>query len=272
MIANARMYAVNAHVAALWERLFAGIATRAGVALDVLAHAPPLPLEALWRRDDLGCAFMCGYPWSTWRDGGVLRPQLLAAPRPAAARYGDRAVYCTDIVVRADDAVRDPGALRGTRFAYTTETSQSGYQAPREFFADVAGAGTDPWFAEVVGPLQTPRAIVDAVIEGGADAGPLDSYWHDLLRRHEPGTAARLRTIASTPPTPIPPLVCAASTDDATRLRLIDALRAVEDDAGSGELLDALMIRGFSVAAQREYAMLAARARDTDARGYPRLR
>ena len=272
MIANARMYAVNAHVAALWERLFAWISTRAGVTLDVIEHPGPQPLDALWRREDLGCAFMCGYPWSTWHDEEIERPQLLAAPCPAPARYGDRAVYCTDIVVRADADVRDIDALHGARFAYTTETSQSGYQAPRTFFANAAITAGGHWFAEVVGPLQTPRAVVNAVIEGRADAGPLDSYWHDLLRRHEPGTAAELRTIASTPLTPIPSLVCGAATDETTRVRLVDALRAVEADAALGEIRDALLIRGFSTAVEGEYAMLASRARETDALGYSRLR
>src|SRR6476659_3725608 len=78
-VANARMYAVDAHVAALWKQLFAWVAEQAGVDLDVIEHPPPRPLPDLWRRNDLGCAFICGYPWVTWSERAVAQPQLLAA-------------------------------------------------------------------------------------------------------------------------------------------------------------------------------------------------
>src|SRR5437763_5687173 len=60
MIANARMYAINDVTAAAWRRLFEWIAREADVALDVIAHAPPLSLADLWLRDDLGCALIGG--------------------------------------------------------------------------------------------------------------------------------------------------------------------------------------------------------------------
>ena len=62
LIANARMYAVDAATAAAWSALFARVSALSGVPLEVIAHAAPAPLEDLWRRDDLGLAFICGYP------------------------------------------------------------------------------------------------------------------------------------------------------------------------------------------------------------------
>ena len=125
-VANARMYAVDTHVAALWKQLFARVAQEASVDLDVIDHAAPRPLPDLWRRADLGCAFICGYPWVTWNERAVAQPALLAAPLPSAARYGGRAVYCTDFVVRSDSRFVNVDDLRGARFAYTVEHSQSG--------------------------------------------------------------------------------------------------------------------------------------------------
>jgi ABC-type phosphate/phosphonate transport system substrate-binding protein len=271
-VANARMYALDEHVAALWKQLFAWVAAHAGVPLDAVDHAPPRPLPLLWSRDDLGCAFICGYPWSTWQDAGVARPRLLAAPLPSPARYEGRAVYCTDIVVRADSPTADVEALRGVRFAYTAEHSQSGYQAPRALFAAramrVAGGR---FFGDVVGPLQTPRAVVAAVLQNRADAGPLDSWWHDLLRRHDPGTAARLRTIARTPMTAIPPLVAAASVPESLCERLTATLEAVGAEAALRDLRAGLLIGGFARAAPDRYAALAESAQRVDATGYLRL-
>jgi ABC-type phosphate/phosphonate transport system substrate-binding protein len=271
LIANARMYAIDEHVAALWSRLFAWIADTARVPLAVIAHAPPRPLAALWRRADLGCAFICGYPWATWEDPAIAQPRLLAAPIPSGTRYARRAVYCTDIVVRADSRHADIDALRGARFAYTVEHSQSGYQAPRAHVAERAMRDGGRMFADVVGPLHTPRAVVAAVLAGRADAGPLDSWWHDLLARHEPATAARLRTIASTPMTPIPPLVAAAAVPEAIREALTAALERVGTEDALRALREQLLIEGFARVAPDDYAPLAASARRTDALGYPRL-
>ena len=271
LVANARMYAIDERVAALWSRLFAWIAIEARIPLDVIAHAPPRPLAALWRRADLGCAFICGYPWTTWDDPAIAQPRLLAAPIPSGARYAGRAVYCTDIVVRADSRHADVDALRGSRFAYTVEHSQSGYQAPRAYVAHRAMRDGGRFFADVVGPLHTPRAVAAAVLAGRADAGPLDSWWHDLLERHEPATAARLRTIASTPMTPIPPLVAAAEVSEAIRGRLTAALERVGTHDALRALREQLLIDGFARVAQDDYAPLAASVRRIDALGYPRL-
>jgi ABC-type phosphate/phosphonate transport system substrate-binding protein len=270
MIANARMYAINARATALWRRLFERVAERSGVALEVIEHAAPHPLDELWHRDDLGCAFMCGYPWATWPRQST-RPRLLAVPLPLGERYAARPVYCSDIVVRRDARFPDVDALHGARFAFTIESSQSGWQAPRALFAERALRNGGRWFGETLGPLFTPRAVADAVIEGRADAGPLDSYWHDLLRLHEPAIAAQLRVVASTPMTPMPALVCAASTPDDVHARLVDALLGVANDDTLRAVREALALRGFALPAEDDYANLARRAQVIDARGYPRL-
>jgi len=265
------MYAVTPAVADAWRALLAWVAAHAHAELDYVDHAAPLPLDALWRRADLGCTFMCGYPWATWPDA-TSRPAMLGAIVPSPSRYADRPVYCTDVVVCAEADIDDADALGGRRFAFTTPSSQSGYQAPRAFFAAAALARGGALFAATVGPLMTPRAVVDAVLRGDADAGPLDGYWHDLLRRHEPATAARLRTVASTPWTPLPPLVCAAGTPADVQARLAAALV----DAGSAPALrdvrEALLIARIAAPRPAGYAILRDNATHADALGYRTLR
>ena len=268
LVANARMYAVNPEVAGAWQRLFQWSADEADVPLVYVAHAPPEPLETLWLRPDLGCAFMCGYPYATWREEAASQPRLVAGPLPSPSRYEGRAVYCTDIVVHGDSAHSTIDGLRGTRFGYTVEHSQSGWQAPRKFFARRAHDAGGAWFRAIVGPLRTPRAVVDALLEGRIDAGPLDSWWHDLLKRHEPATAAHLRVIASTPMTPVPPLVCAHGIADATRRRLATAFEHVADAPPLQELRDRLLLRGFATVDAGDYAILADDALETDSLGY----
>src|ERR1041384_7937898 len=97
-VASARMYSWAPTLTAAWTRLLEWVSARAGNATQVLEIADPYPLEALWARDDLGCVFMCGYPWALRTE----RPHLLAAPVPSPPRYRGQPIYFTDFIVRAD--------------------------------------------------------------------------------------------------------------------------------------------------------------------------
>jgi ABC-type phosphate/phosphonate transport system substrate-binding protein len=268
MIANARMYAINDAVATAWRRLFEWIAREADVPLDAVAHAAPLPLADLWLRPDLGCALMCGFPWASWSKS-IERPTPLVVPIPSPPAFGGKPVYWTDIIVRADSRLESVADLDGVRFAFTVEDSQSGYQAPRRFFAEHAHGGR--FFAATVGPLNTPRRVVEAVIANEADAGPMDAWWHALLHRHEPALAAELRTVATTRPTPIPLVVCGTGIEDAVRQRLVAAFERVERVPELAEIRDLLLLARFALPKTMDYESLAQEARAADALGYHRL-
>ena len=126
-------------------------------------------------------------------------------------------------------------------------------------------------FSATVGPLVTPRRVVDAIISGEADAGPLDAWWHALLRRHEPHIAARLRVITRTAPAPIPLVVCAAVVPENQRRRLAAALEKVGDAEDVASERDVLLLRRFSPPDLRSYQALIDNAREADALGYDRL-
>jgi ABC-type phosphate/phosphonate transport system substrate-binding protein len=267
MIANARMYTIDATTAAAWRVVLEWVAMRAAVSFDVIDYPAPRPLPALWKRSDLGCAFMCGYPFATT----VPRPTLLAAALPSPADFGGRPVYWTDIVVAASAPISDLHDAFGQRIAWTTEDSQSGWHAPRLLFAAYAKRHGAPLFKEAVGPLVTPRNVALAVAEGRADVGPLDSYAHALLRRHEPALAAKLRVIARTPATPLPPLVGAPGMNPTQARRVRDALLAVGAADEIASARESLLLSGFASVAPEAYDALAADARRADALGYPRV-
>lgn len=267
MFANARMYALNPALAAAWRELLQWVVRRAGVDAEVIDYPAPQPLPALWARADMGCAFMCGHPLSR----AVPAPVVLAAPRPSPERYGGRPAYWTDLVVRAADGPATLDDAWGTRMAFTTPDSQSGYQAPRRFFAPFAAARGGRLFAATVGPLITPRGVVDALIDGRADIGPLDAYAHDLLRVHEPALAAQLRVVASTPPTPIPPLVAAPGIDPQVAARLRSALLEVDAEPALAAQRKALQLAGFAPIALTDYRAIIVAAEQADALGFPIL-
>jgi len=131
LVANARMYSVEPATAEAWRVVLTWVADRAAVPMAIIDHSGPL--DALWRRDDLGCTFMCGYPLATWDEAQGARPVPLAAPLPRSSDAQPR--YRTCIVVEARSPFGTLDELQGRRFAYTTPHSQSGYQAPRRLFA-----------------------------------------------------------------------------------------------------------------------------------------
>ena len=71
--------------------------------------------------------------------------------------------------------------------------------------------------------------------------------------------------------TPMPALVCAASTPDDVHARLVDGLLGVASDDALRAVREALAIRGFALPVEADYANLARRAQALDARGYARL-
>ena len=101
-LANARMYSVTPAAKAAWREVLAWVLEHAGVAAEFVDHDPPKLLSELWARDDLGAVMMCGLPFSLRPQ----RPTILAAPVPSPSRYGGRAMYWSDIAVRADAPAR----------------------------------------------------------------------------------------------------------------------------------------------------------------------
>jgi ABC-type phosphate/phosphonate transport system substrate-binding protein len=261
--ANARMYAVAPGASAAWTQLFKWLSDASGVKLDIIDHAFPASLESLWTRDDLGAAFMCGWPFARTE----IKPRLVAAPIPAGRRYGGRPVYFTDFVVSADSAFATLADTFGHRLAYTAAGSHSGFNAVRHHLA-TKFAGQGALYRAWIGPLTTPRRVVEAILAGDADVGPLDSYAHDLLRRHEPDLMMRLRLVDSTVSAPMPVLIASRATPEA----IVDTLRAtlltVSARPELADLRDRLCLAGFGVTRAKDYTVTLDRAASAETAGY----
>ena len=235
LVANSRMYNVSKSATAAWTTLFHHVAARSSIPLEVVEHAFPADLPALYHRTDIACAFMCGLPFIRGRADVV----PVVAPLPDDPRGAGRPVYWTDIVVRADDPVPSLAEATGGVLAWTAEESQSGYHA---LFRHLDQHGVA--FARQLGQLTTPRRVMEAVVRGDADVGPLDSFAHALLRRHEPALASRVRVLARTEPTPCPLLVASRAVPVAVRQCLAAAFEQIQGDAPA-EVMSSLCLSGF---------------------------
>lgn len=264
-VACARMYAVTGESRAAWRTLFHRIAETAEVALEVIDHSPPAPLDDLWARDDLGCVFMCGWPYATTYS--ALAP--IAAPVPVGNRYGGEPVYFTDLVVRRDRGYHHLEDTFGGRLGWTVDSSHSGYNALRHHLLPHYLRRRHALYAETVGPLYTPREALASVSEGRVDIAPLDSYALDLITAHESDRVADIIVLEHTAAAPIPLLVARPGLAAASRRRLTHALAAAATDPALQPTLATLRLQGFRAVNPADYAVLPARAREALEAGYP---
>lgn len=259
MLANARMYAVTPEAKAAWRTLIDWVLHRAGVDARYEDHDPPALLADLWRREDLACVMMCGLAFSLREP----TPVILAAPAPSAARYGDKAVYWSDIAVRRDSKFQTLEETVGSRVGYTLKDSQSGYFALRYHLLRKFPMLADP-YPQVIGNLLNPRGVIKALAEGRIDVGPLDSYVHDLLKRSDPEFAAQVRVIESTEPTPMPPVIATANLSQSSLERIRAAFLAVEAEPSLASARAALLLERFVVPDAAAYRMQRERAAEVE--------
>jgi ABC-type phosphate/phosphonate transport system substrate-binding protein len=263
-IANARMYSVNPEARVAWRELFGWLGHESGIALDVVDHAFPLPLSELWSRGDLACAFMCGLPFIR----AMHPPQPVAAPIPRSGPAPGKPLYATRLIVRSESRYRSLEDTFGERLGYTVEDSHSGYNALRHHLLPYRSTRGDGLYRESIGPLYTPRRVIDSIVSGDIDVGPLDSYALDLMLRHEPDLAMRIRIVASTDVAPIPFLVaspqCPAGVAAALRTALLRFGHAQE----CVELRDRLCLDGFAPVDVADYRMIASWESDALGAGY----
>jgi ABC-type phosphate/phosphonate transport system substrate-binding protein len=250
-VANARMYSVNPAAAAAWKELFEWLAQETGVELTVIDHAFPKPLAELWSRPDLACAFMCGFPYALAKHP----PQPVATLIPSAAPIAGEPVYATRLVVRADSGFNTLQDTFDGRLGFTVEDSHSGYNALRHHLLPYYRRRGAKLYEESVGPLFTPRRVIEALLVGTIDVGPLDSYALDLMLRHEPELGGKIRIIATTDPAPMPLLVasenCPADIIGALRDGLFSFGRAAE----CSDLRDRLCLEAFAPVVVEDYQL-----------------
>jgi ABC-type phosphate/phosphonate transport system substrate-binding protein len=260
-VANARMYSVNPAAASAWRELFGWLARESGVDLRMIDHAFPLPLTELWSRADLACAFMCGFPYAL--AAHPARP--VAAPVPVDAPIPGRPVYATRLAVRADSKFRSLEDTFGCRLGHTVDDSHSGYNALRHHLLPYYQRRGVRLYRETIGPLFTPRRVVEALLADDIDVGPLDSYALDLMLRHQPDLVKQIRIVSTTDVAPIPFLIAAPGCPDDVVSGLQVVLATFGGAPACADLRDRLCLEAFAPVDTGDYSLMT--RWDAEARG-----
>jgi ABC-type phosphate/phosphonate transport system substrate-binding protein len=249
LIADARMYGVTPAAASAWQELLSWVLERAAVEMTRVDSVAVPTLGALWQREDLGCAMMCGLPFALREP----RPVLLAAPVPAPDRYGGRPVYCTDIAVRADSPFFSLEDTFGAVCGFTQPTSMSGYVAFRHLLNTHRRTADSPLYRSAVGDLVNARGVVEALREGRIDVGPLDGFSGDLLRQLDARLMEKVRVVASTALAPIPVFVATGSLPADAVSRLRSAFVAAGRSPELRTCRETLLLREFALPQLGDY-------------------
>ena len=263
-IANARMYAVSPEAEAAWQRLIAHVAEDAGTSFDYQIYAPPQPLEKLWRRGDVGCVQMCGYPIAL----KIADVVPLASAVPAADWAHGNAVYRTDLIVKKEAPFKVLADTFGGTVGWTVEHSHSGFNALRHHLLPHRSGNVRPVFGKTIGHLVTARRVLECVLDGTIDVGPLDGYWHMLIRKYRPELAEGIRVLESTATAPMPAFVAAPNLPAEVIDRLRQAFTEAQSRPWFGPFRDALLIDGFSPVTLETFDQTLAWDRAAKAAGY----
>lgn len=263
-ITNARMYSVTPEIEESWKALLGRVLAMAGADFNYLLYPAPEPMEALWERPDLGCVLMCGYPIALQLSEVV----PVAAPVPSAPWAHGKPRYRTDLIVAKDSPFQRIEDTFGHRFGWTEEHSHSGFNAPRHHLLAYRTPERPTLYGETRANLVTPRGILDKVLAGEIDVGPLDAYWHDLIRTCRPDLTANIRVIGSTDLATIPSFVASPSLPDEVLVRLKGAFGAAHHQPWFAALGETLHLAGFATVELADFELNLAWDREAREQGY----
>jgi ABC-type phosphate/phosphonate transport system substrate-binding protein len=113
--------------------------------------------------------------------------------------------------------------------------------------------------------------VLDAVVDGRADVAAIDGYGLELLARHAPDVAGRVRVVESTVAAPSAPLVAAPLIDAGTRERIAAALVDAHTAPEIRGTLDDLLLARFVRVEPAAFEVFLDRQRAAEAAGYAKL-
>jgi phosphonate transport system substrate-binding protein len=197
-----------------------------------LAEKLQYPVELLVETDyaelaNADMAFICGLPYVEHDRLGLPPFEPLAAPVLSGKRYGGKAVYFSDVIVRRESPFGCFADLRGRSWAYNEPLSQSGPGVTRYQLA--VNGETNGYFSRIVEAGYHERAI-QMVCAGIVDASAIDSHVLELLLRDDRALFGKLRVIDTFGPSPIQPFVARTALSRALKDEAAQALIELGDD------------------------------------------
>jgi len=184
------------------------LAARLGQPITLVDQADWEERDRLLDAGQIDLGWICGWPYVRKMRRQPPNLELLAAPVPMGARYSDRPIYFSDVVVRRDSPYQAFADLRGVVWGYNEPGSQSGYNVARYHLA-VRGLTWD-FFGRVVRTGAHQNSLRQ-LLDGRLDASAIDSTVLETELEREPALRDQIRIIDVMGPSPVPPWVVQTS-------------------------------------------------------------
>jgi len=226
------------------------LADATGIATELLSGIPPAEQDRMVDAGEIQAVFTCGLPYVRKADCKPPLLSLMAAPVMLGARYCDRPVYYSDVIVRADSSYQTLEDLRDTTFAYNEVHSLSGYMLPCYHLLTLGETGR--FFAKTVrsGSHAMSMAWVE---EGRAAAAAIDSVVLEMEVAHRPERAWSLRVIENMGPTTMPPVATSNGLSATLNEQLRQALLNMHTTEHGRAILTQGGVRRFASVIDADY-------------------
>lgn len=243
------------------EAIAAYLGDRLGLAVEFVKAIPWQERERLFDEGEIQLCWICGLPYVWKADRGFPAIELLAAPVMAGARYGDRSIYFSDVVVLKESRFKTFDDLRGASWAYNEPRSHSGSYVVRHRLAEMAAG---PRFFGSVIESGAHQASLDLILAGAVDASAIDSTVLETELRARPEISERISIIETLGPSPMPPWICLKSLPRELRELLRRALLGMRDDEEGRAILFAGRMSHFARVEDADYDPIRRMARQAE--------
>ena len=243
------------------QRITQYLSTRLGINAEFINDIPWQEREQLLDVGHIQLGWICGLPYVWKADQERSEVELIAAPVMQHARYQNRPIYFSDVIVHQDSNYFTFADLRGASWAYNEPHSQSGYNVTRYHLAKLGETGG--YFGHVIEAGSHLRAV-EMVLKHQVAASAIDSTVLELELAKRPELKEGIRIIETLGPSPIPPWVVVKSLPADMR----DAIRKVfwgmhQEREGQAILADGQMARMVRVE-DRDYDVIREMARKAE--------
>lgn len=212
----------------LYDRWAAYLGEQIGRPVQFVQARSYREIMGLLEAGGLDFAWICGYPFVQKRDPDYL--ELLAVPV-----FEGAPLYRSYIIAHRDSSIASLADLEGRVFAFSDPDSNSGYLVPQ---AMLAQRGHRPQsFFRLSFFTYSHAETIEAVAEGLAEGGAVDSYIWEHLRETRPDLTARTRVILRSEKFGFPPLVARLGLATELRDRMASALMGMKEDTEGRQLL-----------------------------------
>lgn len=193
------------------------------IAVHWIDAVPWYERERMLDAGDIDLCWICGLPYVEKAQRGAAIGAC-AAPVMQHPRYGDQAVYFSDVVVRADSDIRGFADLQGKSWAYNEPRSHSGFNLVR---CHLATQGLQWSFFDEVVAAGSHQGALEMVLAGAVAGAAIDSTVLEAELRHRTELAERIRVVSTLGPSPSPPWVLSMRMPSRLRARLTDFLTSL---------------------------------------------